>query len=89
MSEFKDRINQLKYRVECYNKNVIDLKAMQDSLDELNKRYSYMLEAQSLLGTVADENTQAVLSFITGIINKVLSDLFPYEIGRASCRERV
>ena len=41
-----------------------------------------MLEAQQLLATVSNNNTNAVLDYITGVINKALSELFPYDTRR-------
>jgi hypothetical protein len=60
-----------------------DIKATIDvlttKLDDMNNRYVNMLEAQQLLTTVSDENTRAVLDYITGIINKTLGELFPHD----------
>ena len=36
-----------------------------------------LLDAQRLLSTVSDNNTDATLSYVSGIINKVLADIFP------------
>lgn len=51
-------------------------------LDDMNNRYVVMLEAQQLLATVSDNNTTAVLDYITGIINKTLGELFPHDSRR-------
>lgn len=51
-------------------------------LSDMNKQYVVMLEAQQLLTTVSDENTRAVLDYITGIINKALGELFPHDCRR-------
>ena len=48
-------------------------------LGDMNTRYANMLEAQQLLTAVSDENTTVVLDYITGIINKTLSELFPHD----------
>lgn len=50
-----------------------------EKLSDMNEQYAVMLEAQQLLATVSDNNTTAVLDYITGIINKALSELFPYD----------
>lgn len=39
--------------------------------------YVRMLNAQKILSTVADKNTNQVLDFITSMTNKVLSEIFP------------
>lgn len=63
-----------------------DIKAKIDDLiaklDDMNKSYMVMLEAQQLLTTVSDANTTAVLDYITGIINKTLGELFPHDSRR-------
>lgn len=51
-------------------------------IGNLNKQYVVMLEAQQLLATVSNNNTNAVLDYITGVINKALSELFPYDTRR-------
>ena len=51
-------------------------------LDDMNNQYVVMLEAQQLLTTVSDNNTTAVLDYITGIINKTLGELFPHDSRR-------
>ena len=40
------------------------------------------LPAQQLLASVSDSNTNAILDYITGIINKTLSEVFPYDTPR-------
>ena len=54
--------------LENKRKNLI--KSLQDS----QSLYVRMINAQKLLSTVSDENTQQTLDFITGMVNKVLSD---------------
>lgn len=51
-------------------------------LGTMNNEYAVMLEAQQLLTTVSDENTTAVLDYLTGIINKTLGELFPHDSRR-------
>lgn len=51
-------------------------------LGELNEKHIVMLEAQQLLSSVSDKNTTAVLDYITGIINKTLGELFPFDSRR-------
>lgn len=41
-----------------------------------------MLDAQKLLSTVSDDNTEKTLSFITGMVNKVLAEIFKSDIPR-------
>ena len=53
-----------------------------NKLADMNNQYVVMLEAQQLLTTVSDENTRAVLDYITGVINKALGELFPHDCRR-------
>ena len=46
---------------------------------KLNNSYVTMIEAQQLLAAVSDENTEIVLNYITGVINKALGEIFPYD----------
>lgn len=55
---------------------------MTSRLTELNQQYAVMLEAQQLLAAVNDENTQIVLDYITGVINRALGEMFPYDSRR-------
>lgn len=46
-------------------------------LDALNTRLETGIEAQQLLGTVADERSTRILQYVTGIVNKALGEIFP------------
>ena len=82
MSVYTNRILKLEQE---YNQ-AQDLKAKVDNLierlDKMNQQYVVMLEAQQLLATVSDDNTTAVLDYITGIVNKALGELFPHDSRR-------
>lgn len=52
------------------------LEMLRTSLREQNSNYLDHLNAQKLLTTVSDDNTEAVLDFITGIVNKTLGEIF-------------
>lgn len=53
------------------------VKVLEGNLAESKQTLIDMLEAQKLLSAVSDENTYKTLDFITGLVNKVLSELFP------------
>lgn len=55
------------------------VKILQKSLLEKQTLYVRMLNAQKVLSTVSDDNTRATLDFVTGMVNKVLLELFPKE----------
>ena len=82
MSAFSQQIMAIDvaYKKKVELKDKID--SLVEQLDSYNKQYIVMLEAQKLLATVSDDNTTAVLDYITGIINKALSELFPHDVRR-------
>lgn len=52
------------------------VKKKQDELAEAQKNYVNLLNAQKLLSTVSDDNTEATLQFVSGVINKALAEIF-------------
>ena len=77
------KYSQTIYALEQSYNQAEEVKAKIDKLAEqlgsLNQKYVDMLEAQQLLTTVSNENTTQILDYITGIINKTLSELFPHD----------
>lgn len=69
-----------KYKQRLYLQDKVDSLVIE--LGKENRQYAVMLEAQALLSTVSDNNTTVVLDYITGIINKALLELFPYDTRR-------
>lgn len=63
--DLKDK-KSLEKRVENGKKELI--KTQQD--------YANLLNAQKLLSTVSDDNTEATLLFVSGVINKALAEIF-------------
>ena len=54
-------------------------KRVSDRKKELAKAqqdYINLLNAQKLLSTVSDDNTEATLLFVSGVINKALAEIF-------------
>lgn len=82
MGVYAQSIMQLRtqYNQEMQLKSQID--SYIEHLSKLNNQYAVFLEAQQLLAVVSDNNTTAVLDYITGIINKALAELFPYDTRR-------
>ena len=74
-----NQAEQLKAQVESYI----------EQLKNLNNQYVVFLEAQQLLAAVSDSNTTAVLDFITGVINKALAELFPYDTRRVFLEKKM
>lgn len=48
-----------------------------------------MLDAQRVLSTVSDDNTDKTLNFITGMVNKVLSEIFPTDTKRIYMKKKL
>lgn len=73
--------------------NKRNLKAKRDRLlSELKESQILlvrMLDAQRLLSSVSDDNTDKTLNFITGMVNKVLSELFPTEVKRIYMKKKL
>lgn len=54
-------------------------KSLEKRMEELSKTqqdYVNLLNAQKLLSTVSDDNTEATLLFVSGVINKALDEIF-------------
>lgn len=47
-----------------------------EELAKAQKDYVNLLDAQKLLSTVSDDNTEATLLFVSGVINKALAEIF-------------
>lgn len=60
-----------------------------DSLRENQTLYVRMINAQKLLSAVSDENTEQTLAFITGMVNKVLSEIFPNSPKRIQLKKKL
>ena len=49
-------------------------------LKEAQSLYVNMLDAQKVLSVISDENTARTLDFITGMVNKVLAEMFSTDV---------
>lgn len=79
MSEFTSVIAGYRQQYSQAERVKKELDSMIKRLGDMNEQYAVMLEAQQLLATISDNNTNAVLDYVTGIINKALSEIFPYD----------
>lgn len=82
MSQYSQYIQRLRFEIEQRDSNIQKAEKIQDTINELEKKYVDMLEAQQLLATISEENSNKVLSYITSIINRALSELFPHDTRR-------
>ncbi len=53
------------------------VRALNDKLVDQQTHYVDLLEAQRILSAVSDENTTKTLDYVSGMVNKVLLELFP------------
>ena len=82
MSQYSQYIQRLKFEIEQRDSNIQKAEKIQETIADLEKKYVDMLEAQQLLSTISEENSNKVLSYITSIINRALSELFPHDTRR-------
>lgn len=82
MSEYTARIQKLRYDVEARDNSAKQAESIKQNILDLEKQYVTMLEAQQLLSTVSEENSNKVLSYITSVINRALAELFPHDTRR-------
>lgn len=82
MSEFTKVIDGIEASYNQRKALEAKTKELIEMLQDYNTQYTVMLEAQQLLSSVSNSNTTAVLDYITGIINKALSEIFPYDTRR-------
>lgn len=79
MSSLTNEIVAFESQYQTLEKVKAQIDELSERITSMNNQYLNMLEAQQLLATVSDENTTAVLDYITSIINKTLGELFPHD----------
>lgn len=79
MSSLTNEIIGFESQYQTLEKVKAQIDELSERIDGMNSQYLNMLEAQQLLATVSDENTTAVLDYITSIINRTLGELFPHD----------
>lgn len=89
MSEFSAKVIELKQE----RKTALEVQGKIDALTErLSKdtaTYADMLEAQQLIASVSDKNTNAILDYVMGVINKTLAELFPNDSREISLKKTI
>ena len=79
MSQFTSQVQELQFAYRQKVQAEQKVQELSSKLKTLSDQYVIMLEAKEILAAVSDSNTTAVLDYITSIINKALSELFPYD----------
>lgn len=71
-------------RRDLKDKKVLERKVekRREELKNAQTEYVNLIEAQKLLSTVSDDNTEATLQFVSGVINKALSEIFKSDTRR-------
>ena len=65
----------------------IQLEEIAKDLEEKGKTLEDMIRAATILGNVADENTQRVLTKITSVINSSLAEMFKQDKRKISIKQ--
>lgn len=79
MTSYSQSIARLEYRFNERASLLPKIKELAERVEDMNNHYAVMLEAQQLLSVISEENTNYVLDYITGVINKALCEIFPYD----------
>lgn len=79
MSVYSQSITQLEYKYKEHTSILPKIEDLAKRVEDMNNHYAVMLEAQQLLSVISEENTNYVLDYVSGVINKALSELFPYD----------
>lgn len=82
MTDYTKRIMQLERTYEQSAQIKRTISELTERLAKQNRDYAVMLEAKQILASVSDENTRIVLDYITGVVNRILGELFPYDARR-------
>lgn len=77
MSKYSSEVYAVRSQYEQAQKLQAYIDELTKKLSDKNTEYVNMLEAQQLLASVSDANTNAILNYVMGIINKTLQELFP------------
>ena len=72
----RDFLVEQETKLDTKEKIRLQLEEVTKELEEKGQTLEDMIRAATILGNVADENTQSVLTKITGIINSALAEMF-------------
>lgn len=77
VTEARLLVNAERTKREMVNSLCEKIIAMEAQCKEMDNKFNVYCRASSILGSVADKNTETKISAITGVINKALAILFP------------
>lgn len=86
---YANTIHFLKRQIKEREKLQKELSELQDKLIEAQQNYIDLIDAQKLLSIVSEDNTKTILDYITAIINKTLSEIFPNDVRRVYLKKKL
>lgn len=89
MSMYATAIGSLKRDLALRNELEEKVEKLSTVLNKYRQDYIDMVDAQRLLATISDENTEATLRFITGVVNKALAEIFPSDTRKITLKKRL
>lgn len=88
-SYYAQTIGGLKHSIRQRRNLEHSLATLRDELETSQSRLVDLTNAQKLLSTVSDDNTDTVLDFITGVVNKALAEIFPNEVCKIHLKKKL
>lgn len=89
MGAYASTIGWMKRDLDLREELEVKVKSLSEKLDSLRQDYIDMVDAQRILATIADDNTEATLSFITGVVNKTLSEIFRSDTRKITLKKKL
>lgn len=83
----RDFIVEQETKFEAKERIKVQLEEIEKELEEKGRTLEDMIRAATILGNVADENTQRVLTKITSVINSSLAEMFKQDKRRISIKQ--
>lgn len=89
MSVYATTIGSLKRDLTLRRESEEKLEALGKKLDTYRQDYIDMVDAQRLLAAISDENTETTLRFISGVVNKTLSEIFKSDTRKITLKKKL
>ena len=86
---YNKEIGTIRKYLQDRQRYVAKQKDLIDNIYESQSLYVNMLNAQKLLSTISDDNTDKTLDFITSMVNKVLSEMFSADVPRITLHRKL
>lgn len=86
---YRSTIGYLKRDIAEYRNLTVKHTNLLSELKDMEHEYFTMMDAKKILSAVSDDNTTEVLRFVTGVINKVLKEIFPNNTRRIQLSKKL